>query len=57
MKITNVEINNFRNLTNVKLPLNKLTSIIGSNNSGKSNFLRAITLPLLTDEIGSGGKN
>lgn len=56
MKITNVEINNFRNLTNVKLPLNKLTSIIGSNNSGKSNFLRAITLPLLTDEIGSGGK-
>ena len=56
MKILKVEITNFRNINNVSVPLNNVTTIIGNNNSGKSNFIRAITLPLLSEDLGSGSK-
>ena len=56
MKINRVQIKNFRNLTDVDIPLERVTAVIGSNNSGKSNFLRAITLPLIAEEISSGSK-
>ncbi len=57
MKIAHVTIKNFRNLTNVSVPLFNVTTVIGNNNSGKSNFLRAITLPLLSEDVSSGSKN
>lgn len=57
MKIAYVTIKNFRNLTNVSVPLFNVTTVIGNNNSGKSNFLRAITLPLLSEDVSSGSKN
>lgn len=57
MKIARVIIKNYRNLTNVEVPLSDVNVIIGRNNSGKSNFLRAITLPLISEDLGSVGKN
>lgn len=57
MRISKVRVKNFRNLTNVEVSLSNVTSIIGNNNSGKSNLLRAITLPLLSDDLGSGTKS
>lgn len=57
MKISRVKIKNYRNLQNVDVNLNDVVAIIGENNSGKSNFLRAITLPFLADEWGYYGKN
>lgn len=57
MKISRIIIQNFRNLKNVDIHLNDTVALIGENNSGKSNFLRAVTLPFLSDEIGSSEKN
>lgn len=57
MKISRVSIQNYRNITNVSIPLFNVTRIIGNNNSGKSNFLKAVTLPLLSEDIGSGSKS
>lgn len=57
MRISKVRVKNFRNLTDVEVFLSNVTSIIGNNNSGKSNLLRAITLPLLSDDLGSGTKS
>jgi len=37
--------------------MNKLVIFIGDNNSGKSNLLKAITLPFINDEVGSLSKN
>ncbi|EII2750061.1 AAA family ATPase, partial [Staphylococcus pseudintermedius] len=37
--------------------LNRMVIFIGENNSGKSNILKAITLPFLNNEIGSVNKN
>lgn len=37
--------------------MNRLTIFIGENNSGKSNLLKAITLPFFNDEIGNINKN
>ena len=50
MKITHVKICNYRNLKKVDIGLSETVAIIGGNNSGKSNFLKAITLPFLTDD-------
>lgn len=52
MKIKRVQIKNYRNLKDVDVTLDNLTALIGENNSGKSNFLRAITLPLTSDDTG-----
>ena len=52
MRISRAIIKNYRNLKDVDVRLENLVTLIGENNSGKSNFLRALTLPLLTDENG-----
>lgn len=57
MIISNVYIKGYRNLKEVNLKLNRLAIFIGENNSGKSNLLRAITLPFLNNEIGNVNKN
>ncbi|MRC29436.1 AAA family ATPase [Bacillus thuringiensis] len=57
MKISQIQIENYRNLNNINIKLNRLVIFIGENNSGKSNLLKAITLPFLNDEIGSVNKN
>lgn len=51
MKIAHVKICNYRNLKDIDIGLSDTVAVIGENNSGKSNFLKAITLPFLTDVI------
>ena len=53
MKISRVRINNYRNLRHVDVELENIVALIGENNSGKSNFLRAISLPLSSDANGT----
>ena len=50
MKIAHVKICNYRNLKDIDIGLSDTVAVIGENNSGKSNFLKAITLPFLTDD-------
>ncbi|HCA6995907.1 TPA: AAA family ATPase, partial [Staphylococcus pseudintermedius] len=50
-------IKGYRNLKEIELELNRMVIFIGENNSGKSNILKAITLPFLNNEIGSVNKN
>lgn len=50
MKVARVKIENYRNLRSVDVPLGNLVALVGENNSGKSNFLRAIALPLSSDD-------
>lgn len=52
MKISRVIINNYRNLESVDVSLGNIVTLIGENNSGKSNFLRAISIPLSSDDSG-----
>jgi len=44
--INEVNIKNFRCFENFSAKLNQFTLIVGENNSGKSNFIRALSLPL-----------
>lgn len=53
MKISKVEIKNFRNLKDIDVELENIVALIGENNSGKSNFLRALELPLSSEDSGS----
>lgn len=55
MRISHVQVENYRNLKSVDVKLGALVTLVGENNSGKSNLLRAMTLPFMADE-GSGGK-
>ena len=55
MRISRVQVENYRNLKSVNVKLGTLVALVGENNSGKSNLLRAMTLPFTADE-GSGGK-
>lgn len=57
LKITRLIIKNYRNLRDIDIHLSDTVALIGENNSGKSNLLRAVTLPFLTDEFGVSGKN
>ena len=50
MKISRLIIKNYRNLKDIDICLGETVVLIGENNSGKSNLLRAVTLPFLTDE-------
>lgn len=50
MKISKVIVKNYRNIQNVNIAIGGSTSLIGENNSGKSNLLRAITLPLYSED-------
>lgn len=56
MKISRVIIENFRNLKNVDVECEDVVVLVGSNNSGKSNFLKAISLPFNNEDIGYFGK-
>ena len=57
MFISKLTIQGYKNLRQIELELNKLVILIGENNSGKSNLLRAITLPFVNNEIGAVNKN
>lgn len=57
MKISNIIIKNYRNIKDINIRLSNIVSFIGENNSGKSNVLRAITLPFLSTELGYNNKN
>ncbi|WP_181351305.1 ATP-dependent endonuclease [Thalassobacillus sp. CUG 92003] len=57
MNISNIKVDNYRNLRKVDIDINNVVVFIGDNNSGKSNLLRAITLPFINHEIGSLNKN
>ena len=46
MRISRVRIENYRNLRHVDVELGNIVALIGENNSGKSNFLRALSIPL-----------
>lgn len=50
MKISKVFINNFRNIENTSFNIDGTTIFMGENNSGKSNILRAISLPLYSED-------
>lgn len=56
MKISRLKIQNFRNIKNIDVQLSNVVALIGENNSGKSNFLYALTLPFSSDE-GNMNKN
>lgn len=49
-------VKNYRNLKDIDIHLNDIVALIGENSSGKSNLLRAVTFPFLTDEAGFSGK-
>lgn len=42
MRINSVEIKSFRSIANLKFPLGRIGLIVGANQSGKSNILRAL---------------
>ena len=46
MKINRVQITNYRNLKDIDVKMENITTLVGENNSGKSNFLHAVILPL-----------
>lgn len=52
MYISTVRIENFRNFRSVEIPLQRKTILMGENNSGKTNLMRALTLPLASSELG-----
>lgn len=51
MIINYIRIENFRNFKFLETNLSKLSIIIGENDSGKSNFLHALKLPLSVNEL------
>lgn len=57
LKISRLLIKNYRNLKEIDIHLNDTVALIGENNSGKSNLLKAITFPFLTDDTGFSRKN
>lgn len=52
MRISRVQIDNYRNLKHINVELGNIVTLIGENNSGKSNFLRALSIPLSSDDKG-----
>ena len=52
MRISRVHIENYRNLQHVEVILDNIVTLVGENNSGKSNFLRALSIPFASDETG-----
>jgi len=44
MRISSVQVENFRSLRDAEISFNNLTALIGSNGAGKSSFLRALDL-------------
>lgn len=56
MRINRVIIKNYRNLRDVDIELENIVTLIGENNGGKSNFLKAISIPLSSDDGSSSKK-
>lgn len=54
MRISRIRIENFRNFKNIDVELGNIVTLIGENNSGKSNFLHALSIPLSSDDSGFG---
>ena len=52
--ITQLDIENFRSIKSASIKFNKINAVIGPNNAGKSNILRAIDL-LLGDKYVTEG--
>lgn len=50
MRISYVRIDNYRNIKHADVDLSNIVALIGENDSGKSCFLRAISVPLSSDE-------
>lgn len=50
MKISRISIQNYRNIKETSFGLSGTTIFMGENNSGKSNMLRAIALPLYSED-------
>ena len=46
ISLTNLRVSNFKSINNIDLQLNKTNILIGQNNSGKSNLLKAINIAL-----------
>ncbi|WP_207224258.1 ATP-dependent nuclease [Streptomyces albidoflavus] len=44
MKVTRIQVKNFRNLADIDLPLGSSNVIVGENRAGKSNFVHALRL-------------
>ena len=53
MRISRVQIDNYRNLQHVDVELGNIVGLIGENNRGKSNILRIISISSLSDDRGS----
>lgn len=53
MRFTDLELKNWKNFTEVKVPLARRTFLVGPNAIGKSNFLDA--LRFLRDLVTEGG--
>ncbi|EMU6157835.1 AAA family ATPase, partial [Yersinia enterocolitica] len=51
MYIRKITINNYRNFHSFEAELQKLTIVIGENDSGKTNFFTALSLPLSGNQI------
>lgn len=51
VKINRVRVKNFRSLMNVETTLGNMTLLLGTNNSGKTSFLRALTVALNSERI------
>lgn len=54
MKVVGIRVNNYRNLKHVNVRLDNLVALVGENNSGKSNLLRAMALPFAVDDNDMG---
>lgn len=53
MKISRAIVKNYRNLKSIDVTLGSIVTLIGENNSGKSNFLRALSIPLSSNDSGN----
>ncbi|MFM5268135.1 AAA family ATPase [Aeromonas caviae] len=51
MYIKKVTINNYRSFRSFEAELQKLTVVIGENDTGKTNFFTALSLPLSGNQI------
>lgn len=56
LDISKVSIKNYKIFQHIEVSLSTVTALIGDNNSGKTSFLEALTLPLSVDEIPSRSK-
>ncbi|MBR3829440.1 MAG: AAA family ATPase, partial [Bacteroidales bacterium] len=51
MKISSIQIKNYRSISDAELSLQDMTVILGKNNEGKSNILMAVNVAISTLQI------